>query len=184
METENLENQNLSNNTEIQNQRNDYLKNETVKNENISNNQGILLNEKGYQNLIETAKWAKFMNIVMTVMLGIVLTIGLIVMSVASKSFGTLLPEFDNFPFAIIIFAFSYIFAAGIYVYPIITIFKFSAFIKQSNIERNTEKLTEALKNLKNFTQYIGILTIIAIVGYGLILLIVALVGIAGGFNM
>ncbi|MEA3450953.1 MAG: hypothetical protein U9Q83_03510, partial [Bacteroidota bacterium] len=63
-------------------------------------------------------------------------------------------------------FGFIYLFVAAIYFYPLFALLKFSNYAKKAIIESDSEKLTESFRNLKGVFTFIGILTLIGVIGF------------------
>lgn len=62
-----------------------------------------------------------------------------------------------------IYFTILYLIFAGIYVYPVLTLFKFSTFTITALEENSQIEFADAIRNLKNSFTYVGVLTAISI---------------------
>jgi len=133
-----------------------------------SENRKIEIEQSTLKQLNTTRKWAMFLAIIGFIFLGIMTVVGLIA--------GTFLKTFssgDNSlgmsePLIII----SIILLALIYFFPILFLFRFSKYV--SRAIRNLDKLQfhNAIKNLKLYFAYIGILIIIVLSIYIVILIV------------
>jgi len=110
--------------------------------------------------LLDTAKWAKFLSIVGFVAMGLLVIVGF--------SLGGIISHFtkETMPFPMFIFGFVYLFLAAIYFYPLFALFKFADYAKKAVAESDSEKLAESLRNLKGVFTFIGIITLIGVIGF------------------
>lgn len=126
----------------------------------ISEEQKLSMNQEANSHLLNTAKWAKFLSIVGFVAMGLLVILGF--------SLGGIISLFidEVLPFPMFIFGFIYLFVAAIYFYPLFALLKFSNYAKKAIIESDSEKLTESFRNLKGVFTFIGILTLIGVIGF------------------
>ncbi|OIQ15385.1 MAG: hypothetical protein BM557_11495 [Flavobacterium sp. MedPE-SWcel] len=117
---------------------------------------------KGF--LREAGKWAMFLSILGFIGLGFMLLGGISIFTMGSTLDNT--GTTGGMPFSFSTFGIIYILMAILYFFPILYLYKFAASTKQAILNNNTAKLTESIKNLKSHYKFIGILTIITIVGY------------------
>jgi len=118
----------------------------------------LIVSDEAIENLYTTAKWTKYFAILGIISLLILISLGFFAGNKFSK-----FTELGEYGFLL---GLVYIIAGGLYVYPILTMFKFSNFIKAAFKHKNSNDLTEAIKNLKNTYQYSGILSIIVVILY------------------
>lgn len=133
--------------------------------------------------LKETGKWAMFLAILGFIALAFMLLGGLSMFAMgdaidSASSMGGSPMSLPGTVLGII-----YLIAAGLYFIPVLYLYKFASNIKQAIANSNTIQLTEALKNLKSHYKFVGIITIIAIVGWiiGIIAMISVFAGAAAG---
>lgn len=121
-------------------------------------NKQVILSDDALSYLYITAKWTKYFAIMGIISLLILILFGFLA--------GNRFSDYTELGELGYLLGFVYIIAGGIYVYPILTMIKFSNFIKSLYLYQNSNDLTEALKNLKNTYQYSGILSIIVLAFY------------------
>ena len=119
----------------------------------------------------EISKWAKFLGIIGFVILGL-----LIVMSIGITFYFTRFAGFSS------ILGLIYLGFVGIYIYPVLALFRFGKWMKTALTNADQVLFNKSLKSLKNCFLYIGIVTIILICIYG-ILALVGLITAASSFN-
>jgi hypothetical protein len=129
----------------------------------------IEIEEESLNYLNTTRKWAMFLAIVGFIFLGLMLIAGLVAgtfLSVfKSPEMGGVIPQ-------ILVFVFIFIMALA-YFFPILFLFRFSKHTANAVQSLSKEELKKALRNLKSYFVYIGVLLIIVLVMY-FILLVVA----------
>jgi hypothetical protein len=132
-------------------------------------NRKIEIEQSTLKQLNTARKWAMFLAIIGFIFLGIMIVVGLIA--------GTFLKTFssgdNSFGLSDSLMIISIILLALIYFFPVLFLFRFSKYI--SRAIQNLDKLQfhKAIKNLKLYFAYIGILIIIVLSIY-LVILIVA----------
>lgn len=130
----------------------------------------IELNFEALNYLESIRKWTKFFSILSFVGLGLMIILAL--------TMGTILAAVNNvaydqsFPFPPFLLSIIYLIFAGIYVYPAISLYKFSTTLGQMLSSKDSNKASLAFKYFKGHLKYIGILTIIFISLYVLVFLI------------
>jgi len=131
----------------------------------------LSVDENTSQHLSEIAKWGKFLGIIGFIGLGLILVAWLVVVSLMSWRLGGSSTFFLSFIYVIFV---------GLYVYPVLTLYKFGKGMKSAILNNDQILMNNALRNLKNCFQYLGILTIIILCIYGTALVIGLL---AASFN-
>ncbi len=137
--------------------------------ENITEIKTIEIEQESLGHLNTIRKWAMFMSILGFILLGLLIIIGLIM--------GTFLTAFNSgkagpgLPESLIIILF--ILMAAVYFFPVLYLFRFSKHTAKAVETLNKEELKKAIKNLKSYFVYLGVLIVIGLVFY-LIALIAA----------
>lgn len=135
---------------------------------------GLTVDEGMRADLLSAAKWAKFLCILGTI--GVVL---MVLIAVLMMFFSTALSSMaSNLPFGAYM-GFLYLVIAAIYIYPIIKGFQFANGTKAACLTDNTSELARGFAGLRSLFKFMGVLTIICMVLYALIILgaiVVALV--------
>jgi hypothetical protein len=127
----------------------------------------IEIDQKTLNNINSIRKWTMFLAIIGFIFLGLVVAIGLIA--------GTFLSAFETgktvtgLPESLIYIIF--IFLTAVYFFPGLFLFRFSKFA--ANAVHNTDKqeLHKAIKNLKFYFAYIGVMLIIGFILYVAVLI-------------
>jgi len=125
-----------------------------------------------------THKWAKFLAIVASIGMGLLLVFGLIIVIVGmtTSTFGGV--------FSSAALGFLYLAIAALYMAPIIFLNNFSNNLKNALEYTNKEQLQAAFQNLKSLFKFLGIMTIVIIAIYILAIFAFVLVGVmSGGFS-
>jgi hypothetical protein len=132
--------------------------------------------------LLETAKWARFLAIVGFVFLGLMLVGGIALTTVMATSFGS--SEFGStgmmagFGTGMVIF---YVLIAALWFFPLLYLMRFSNRMRTALNSNDQPALNQSAQNLKVFFRYIGIITIIVLSLYALAF-IVMIIGAAAFF--
>ncbi len=136
----------------------------------------LVLTKADKNNLIQTAKWGKFLSIVGFVMTGLILIGGLtfIVGGVAGEDLGIYAGMGG-------VMGFFYILIALVYIFPSYYLNRFSMQIKNGIQSNNETQCTEAYGNLKKLFVFMGILTIVGVGLYALAIIFMVLGGLMGG---
>jgi hypothetical protein len=129
----------------------------------------IEIEQESLNYLNTTRKWAMFFAIIGFIFLGLILIAGLVAGTFLSvfKS-----PEMGGGIPQILVFIFVFIIALA-YFFPILFLFRFSKHTANAVQTLSKEELKKALRNLKSYFVYIGVMLIIVLVIY-FILLVVA----------
>lgn len=143
------------------------------------------LDERSKAYLLETTRWTKFLAIMGFILIGLMVVGSLFLFAFGASMSSTYSSGMSGFGglggYMGIGMGLLYLLIAAFYLFPIISLFKFSTNMKLGINTNNAELITEAFRHQKNLYKFIGILTIIVIVLYLLIIVGAALVGIAGG---
>jgi hypothetical protein len=129
----------------------------------------LIVNDYSKAYLLETSKWANFLAIISSIIIFFFILICLFVLtfSTAAMSF---LPDVPYAAFAGMII--SILVWLGIMIYPILSLFRFSAKAKSAIERNNNNELQEAFRNQRNTFRYYGVIVIL-----GLILNIISFFG-------
>jgi len=119
------------------------------------------------QQLLDAMKWLKFLNIIMTIGVGIVVLIAIAFL---------FLPSVSAIPsYVLTIF---YLILAAIYLYPLLKSYKLVSSTRKAISENSQMSLEIATGCFRSILRFMGIMTIVGICLY---VLIIACVAIAGG---
>jgi cellulose synthase/poly-beta-1,6-N-acetylglucosamine synthase-like glycosyltransferase len=130
--------------------------------ENNGEEKKIEIEQESIGHLNTIRKWSMFMSVLGFIMLGLLVIIGLIA--------GTFLTAFNGggrgagLPESIIIIFFLLI--AVIYFFPILFLFRFSKHTASAVETLSKEELYKAIKNLKSYFVYLGVLIIVGLSFY------------------
>ncbi len=140
----------------------------------------LQLTEVIKSNLVEAAKWAKFIAIIGFIGTGFMVVVGLFfgtIMGMVSRLEGTETAALPPFFGAII--AVVYILLAFLYFFPIKYLYDFSSKVKRAVELTDQDLFSEAILKLKSHYKYIGILMIVMIGLYIVGIIISVIAGIA-----
>lgn len=140
------------------------------------------LDERSKAYLLETTRWTKFLAIMGFIFLGLMI-IGSLVLFAFGASMSSTYSGMSGFGglggYMGIGMGLLYLLIAAFYLFPIISLYRFSINMKRGINTNNAELVTEAFRHQKNLYKFIGILMIIVIALYLLIIVVAALAGIA-----
>lgn len=119
----------------------------------------IGLTEEAINHLEKISKWASVLSILGFIYFALIILLGFISAFVTSPLGGK--SGMGGAPSVLI--AILYLLIALIYFFPILYLYKFSVYAKQSLRISSTPEFTVALKYLRNHYSYIGVLAIVAI---------------------
>lgn len=138
----------------------------------------LIIDDYGKADLLETARWAKFLSILGFVFMGFYLLGGIALVSAVATS-----PELGAVTktFGATGIVFLYAILGFIMIYPIYAQYLFSLRIKPAIKNTDSAKLNEAFRYLKNLYKYYGIIALIMIGFYGLVFVIMLIVGAVAG---
>lgn len=140
------------------------------------------VDELAKAHMLETARWAKFLAIVFFILFGLVLVsmVAMIALvSNISNKYGASGADVAALNSGVSII--SIIVALGLYFYPVYALYKFSSVLKTGINTANQEEFNRALGYQKSMFKYMGILTIIALVFYGIAIVFMGVGLIAAG---
>lgn len=120
------------------------------------------------QDLLETAKWGKFLGIVGFVGVGI-----LVVLSLGVMVAGSSLSQFTNFPVPLSLYGVIYLVFAALYFFPVYYLYGFAKASKRGIESENESLLEKGIADLRRLFKFMGIFTIVILSLYALILVIV-----------
>ena len=142
--------------------------------------EGLHLSGRSLDYLKETAKWAKFLAIVGFVGLGLILLIfvllGLFLGSTGLSGMGGEEAAIFGVMGAAGMFFYVAIFIA-IYFMPTLFLYRFATNMQTALRTEDSESLQTSLSNIKSLFKYVGILTMIILILYGIIFLFSLLFG-------
>ena len=111
--------------------------------------------------LAEARKWARFISIVMFVMIGLMILIGFMMGAIMDTL--TSFSDQPAMPFSGGFFMVFYIIMAAVYFFPVYYLYKFSENLGRALNTGSEAELTSAFEFLKKHYKFIGILTIVMI---------------------
>ena len=123
-------------------------------------------------------KWAKFIAVVMFIMVGMMVLAG-IFMGFAMNLVSSMTTQ-SPMPFPGIFFSVFYILMALVYFFPVLYLYRFAQYLGNALSMQSTDELTTALMFLKKHYHFIGVLTIIMIILMVLLFFIAIIAAIAG----
>ncbi|MBN2637662.1 MAG: hypothetical protein JXR65_01090 [Bacteroidales bacterium] len=138
----------------------------------VEQEEKIYLDNSALEHLKETRGWTLFLSILGFIFIGLML-FGGIIMSFVSSKLNT--PGFGSQG---ILSIFLIVIVLLLYFFPIYFLFQFSQFSSKALKEKSTNLLSSALKYLKYYYRYIGILTIVGISFYFVMILVVMIMGL------
>lgn len=125
----------------------------------------IQVDEVAKHHLLETARWTKFLAILFMIVTCLMIVFGVI----AAMAIGSLAENaFAGSGMSPGVMVFVYLFLFGLYIYPVIALYKFSKLMKSAVLTGNQHEFNDALRHQKGMYKYMGILTIIVLSLYGI----------------
>ena len=140
----------------------------------------LQLTEVIKSNLVEAAKWAKFIAIIGFIGTGFMVIVGLFfgtIMGMVNRLEGTETAALPSFVGAVV--AVVYILLALLYFFPLKYLYDFSSKVKRAIEITDQNLFSEAILKLKSHYKYIGILMIVMICLYILGIIISIIAGVA-----
>ncbi len=131
----------------------------------------LKLSKADRSNLLETAKWGKFLGIVGFVMSGFIVLGGI---TMFGGAFNTVYPGLGSG------IGFIYILASLLYIFPSLYTYKFSTKIKFGLQKDDPEACSEGYNNLRKLFVFMGIMTIIVLSLYALMIVFMLMGGMMG----
>lgn len=143
---------------------------EEIKNqETINEPSKIYLDDQAMVHLNETRNWTLFLAILGFIAIGIMILAGIIISLVFNTMRTATMPEFLGILYPII-----FIVMGLLYFFPAYFLMQFSRYSSMTLKERSTELFSKAMKYLKYYYRYTGILVIV-VMGFYFIFFVVAL---------
>jgi hypothetical protein len=139
--------------------------------------QGTVINETAKYNLLEAARWGKFLAVVGFVTMGLMIGAGLFM----GAFMATISAAQGGYPLSPAFFAVFYVILAAIYFYPVYALLKFSNLTKRALQGNDHDIFAQATGHLKGMLKYMGIWTIVIICIYALVIIFALTVGLASG---
>jgi hypothetical protein len=128
----------------------------------------IEIGEESLNHLNTTRKWAMFLAIMGFIFLGIMILVGLI----AGIFLSAFKSEMDSSGLTGIMMGVFILIMAAVYFFPLLYLFRFSKFTANAVQTLDKQELYKAIKNLKSYFVYIGILIIIVLAVYAVALVV------------
>ena len=116
--------------------------------------------------LSETSRWGKFLAILAFIAIGLLIIAG-IFMGALITTMGQSQLASTSGPVLTIV----YLVMGILYIYPAWSLYKYSKLMKTSLNTSDQEQFNNALRHLKNIFKFLGILSIITLVLYGIVFL-------------
>lgn len=136
---------------------------------------GMVINESMKADLLSSAKWAKFLCIV-----GCIGIVFMVIAAIAVLAFSSRFASIPGMAGVQGVVSIVYLITAVIMIYPLIKGFQFASGIKAACLTGSEAELARGFAGMQAYLQFIGILTIIVLIIYGLLLIGgLAAVGIA-----
>jgi len=129
------------------------------------------IDETGKAYILETARWARFVAIVMIILQSLMLVLAVIFSYANGADVSRLMGQQAGLAAGVAVFIF-YVFILLIFFYPLICLLKFSGKIRTALATGDTELISEAFRNLKNMFKFFGIFLIVILAVYGIVMLI------------
>jgi hypothetical protein len=127
--------------------------------------QNLQLDDESIAYLNETRKWSMFLSILGFVFIGLLLVVGLVVISIGSSFSSGMGAAYGGIMFIV------YLIFGIIYFFPIYYLFMFSKNMKLAITDKDSMSLTVAHRYLKSHYKFMGILAIVVISLYLIIIL-------------
>lgn len=137
----------------------------------------LRLDSQSLEYLRETAKWAKFIAIVGFVMIGLMVLIAFF-MGAFLSAFSQDMPS----PIPASFFTVLYLILAGVYVFPVLYLFRFATKMQIAINKQDQQYLQDSLSNLKSHYKFIGIVMLIFIGLYAIGIIFALIGGAAAAF--
>jgi len=129
--------------------------------------------------LSEIARWAYFLSIIGFIMIAFLIVIAIFAGSVIGMMTSQI-PEANGMgAIGGGFITFLYLIIAGIYIFPILYLYRFSTKMKYALRTNDQESLSSSFENLKSHYKFIGVLMIVVLAFYALGILMLIIGGIA-----
>ena len=133
---------------------------------NVQETSGMVVNESMKADLLTSAKWAKFLCIVGCIGIVLMIAVGIIVIAFSNKF--TSIPGMTGIQS---VMGVTYLITAILMIYPIVKGFQFANGTKAACLTGNEAELARGFAGMRSYLQFIGVLTIIVLIIYGLMLI-------------
>lgn len=136
--------------------------------ENTLPNQEVLFRNPAIRtDLAEAAKWGKFLGIVGFVGVGL-MVLACVVLVLAGSALGS----YSQTPVPASFLGFFYLVFAAVYFFPVFYLFRFSVAVKRSLATNDETELVAGIANLRRMFKFVGVLTMVCLILYGLVLVV------------
>jgi hypothetical protein len=141
----------------------------------------LQLDQPSINYLNEASRWSRFLSILGFVYIGLLLIAGLLFGSFGNSLLSGTGGE-SEMPMRLsgVLFSFIFILVALVLFFPVLYLFNFSSKMRRALRNNDQTVLTEALKNLKSFFKFYGILAIIGLSFYALAIIAAVIGGMVG----
>lgn len=133
--------------------------------DNLQHEKPLEITEQIKNDLLNSAKWGKFLAIVGYVFMGIIAIFGIFFLFRNAPN-----PIGVNLPLQIM--GVVYLIMAVVYYFPVTYLYRYAKSIKEALLDADQDSLTDGFYNLNKMFTFMGILTIIALVINALIIMI------------
>lgn len=131
----------------------------------IQETSGMVVNECMKADLLSSAKWAKFLCIIGCIGVAFMLLAG-----VAVLAFGNALSQIPGMAGVQGVIGIVYIITAALMIYPLAKGFQFASGTKAACKTNSEVELARGFAGMRSYLQFMGILTIIVLIIYGLVI--------------
>lgn len=140
--------------------------------------ENLILTESAVFYLGIIRKWAKFIAVVMFVMIGMMVIAGFF-MGFAMNALSTMSVR-QAMPFPSFFFTIIYLVIAVVYFFPVLYLYRFSQHLGNAIMMGSAEELTTSFQFLSKHYNFVGVLMIIGLILTGLMIIIAIIAGIFG----
>ena len=130
-----------------------------------------ILSENSKAHLLETTRWTKFLAIMGFVFMGLML-FGLLSVLFSQSNVPTMAPGMAQM--GILGMMIFFVILIGLYIYPILMLYKFSTSIKSGLLTNNSSLVEAGFRCQKNMFKYLGVVTIFSLAIYVLMIAAIA----------
>jgi len=157
------------------------MENNELLDDNLGNPNDLVITNDMKINLLETAKWGKFLSIVGFVSIAIMVLVGLFV-SYFMNAMMAINPVTSDLPSGALgalslVYAVMFILIAVIYIFPTLYLYRFSNAILKEKYGSDVSNYQTGFENLKSLFKFMGIITAILLSIYALIFLLTLFAG-------
>jgi hypothetical protein len=146
-------------------------------------NEKMYLSQEAQGFLKETAKWAYFMSILGFIGIGFMVVLALFIGTIFSAIGGMSRNVHSMGILETGLMSGIYLSIAVLYFFPVYYLYQFSSKLKKAFKANDTDLVNSSFEYLKSHYKFIGILTLVFVVIYGLIFLFTILAGAIALFN-